>query len=92
MAKLIMFYGKECPHCKKMHLVVDKLEKETKVSFEKLEVWHNEKNADMMRSFRDIISPKCGGQLRVPAFINTETKDVMCGEVEYNALKKWAAK
>lgn len=87
-----MFYGKECPHCKKMHPVVDKLEKETKISFERLEVWHNEKNGDMMRSFRDIISSKCGGQLRVPAFINTETKDVICGEVEYNALKKWAAK
>ncbi|MBN1271194.1 MAG: thioredoxin family protein [Candidatus Aminicenantes bacterium] len=91
MAKLIMFHGRECPHCKVMMPLVDKLEKETGLSIEKLEVWHNEKNADLMRSYRDIIEPKCGGQLRTPTFFNTENQDVICGEMEYEKLKEWAS-
>jgi thiol-disulfide isomerase/thioredoxin len=92
MEKMIMFHARECPHCKRMMPLVEKLEKETGVSFEKLEVWHSEKNADLMRSYRSVIAPKCGGQLRTPTFLKTETNDVLCGEVEYDALKKWALK
>lgn len=92
MNKLIMFHGRECPHCKRMMPVVEKMEKETGITLEKLEVWHNEKNADLMRSHREIITSKCGGQLRVPTFINTDTNDVMCGEIEYEKLKEWAMK
>lgn len=92
MKKLIMFHGRECPHCQRMMPLVDRLEEETGVKLERLEVWHNEKNADLMRSFRNIIEPKCRSQLRTPTFLNTETNDVMCGEVEYGVLKKWAAK
>jgi len=90
MSKLIMFHGKECPHCQAMMPVVDKLEKEEGIALDKKEVWHNEKNADLMRSHRDIIEPKCGGQLRTPTFMNTETNDIVCGEVEYKKLKEWA--
>lgn len=92
MSNLIMFHGSECPHCLRMMPLVDKLEKEEGITFEKLEIWHNEENADKMRSLRDIIAPKCGGQLRTPTFLNPETNDVMCGEVEYDALKEWASK
>ncbi len=92
MKKHIMFHGRECPHCRAMMPLVDKLEKETGKSIERLEVWHDEKNADLMRSYRPILTPKCGGQLRVPTFFNTETNDALCGEVEYEKLKEWAAK
>jgi thiol-disulfide isomerase/thioredoxin len=92
MAKLLMFHGRECPHCRRMMPLVEKLEGETSARFDKHEVWHDEKNADMMRSYKSIIAPKCGGQLRVPTFINTETNDVICGEVEYDKLKAWALK
>ncbi len=92
MSKLIMFHGKECPHCQAMMPVVDRLEKEEGIALDKKEVWHNEKNADLMRSHRDIIEPKCGGQLRTPTFMNTETNDIVCGEVEYEKLKEWATK
>ena len=92
MNKLIMFWGRECPHCRNMMPYVDKLENETGIKLEKLEIWHEEKNADLMRSFRDIIEPACGGQLKTPTFLNTETKDVLCGEVEYKKLKEWAIK
>ena len=91
MSKLIMFHGAECPHCRAMHPLVDRLEKETGIAFERLEVWHDEKNADTMRSFRPVISAKCGGQLRVPTFINAETSDAVCGEMTYEQLKEWAS-
>ena len=92
MNERIMFWARECPHCKKMMPYVDKLEEETGIELERLEIWHNEKNADLMRSYKPIIAPKCGGQLRTPTFLNTETEDVICGEVEYEKLKEWALK
>ena len=53
------------------------------VRVERLEVWHNEENARLMRS-RD---RHCGG---VPFFYNDETRETLCGEVPYSELKKWA--
>jgi thiol-disulfide isomerase/thioredoxin len=92
MSKHIMFYARECPHCKVMLPLVERVEKETGVQVERLEVWHNEKNADLMRSYRSILAPKCGGQLRTPTFFNTETNDIHCGEIPYETLKEWATK
>jgi thiol-disulfide isomerase/thioredoxin len=92
MANLLMFHGRECPHCKKMMPLVEKLEAETGVRFDKREVWHEEANADLMRSYKPIIAPKCGGQLKVPAFLNAEAQDAVCGEMEYEKLKEWALK
>jgi len=92
MKKKIMFWARECPHCRNMMPLVDRLIEEEGVEIEKLEIWHNEENADLMRSFKDVIAPKCGGQLRTPTFFNTETNDVICGEVEYVVLKEWALK
>lgn len=92
MNKLIMFHGQECPHCRRMMPLVAALEKETGIVIEKLEVWHNEQNADLMRSYRPVIAAGCGGQLRVPTFFNTETSDLICGEVEYETLKEWASR
>jgi hypothetical protein len=89
---LLMFYGQECPHFKKMLPLVEKLEQDTPIRFDKREVWHDEKNADLMRSYLEIIAPKCGHQLRVPTFLNTDTKDAMCGEVDLEKLKDWASR
>ncbi len=92
MKKFLMFHGQECPHCARMMPLVERLEKETGVAVERLEVWHNEKNAELMRSHRAVITPKCGGQLRTPTFFEPETGEVLCGEVAYEKLKEWAAK
>jgi len=92
MAKLMMFHGLECPHCRRMMPLVERLEKEEGLSFEKYEVWHDEKSADLMRSYREVLAPRCGGQLRTPTFFSPESGDVMCGEVEYERLKAWAKK
>jgi len=92
MANLLMFHGRECPHCKNMMPLVDKFERESGITFDRREVWHDEKNADLMRSFREAIAPKCGKQLRVPTFLNADTKDAVCGEIEYEKLRDWALK
>jgi len=92
MANMFMFHGRECPHCKKMMPLVEKLEQETGILFDKREVWHEEKNADLMRSYRPILTAKCGGQLKVPAFLNPDAGDAVCGEMDYEKLKDWALK
>ena len=91
MAHLVMFHGRECPHCKKMMPLVEKLEQETAVRFEKLEVWHDEKNAAKMRGYKDIIMDASGGILGTPAFIDVKGKRALVGEVSYEELKSWAA-
>ena len=83
--KLFMFFGTECPHCHEMDPLVDKLEKELKVKVEKLETWHNSKNAAFLEKCDTV---GCGG---VPFFFNEKTKKAICGAVDYATLKKWAS-
>lgn len=85
MSHLLEFYGTECPHCVRMHELVEKLEKEEGVKVDTFEVWHNKENEKKMEEipcFND-----CGG---VPFFYNTETKKFICGEANYDIVKKWA--
>ena len=84
MPKLLMFTGLECPHCHDMFPLVERLEKETKLKVQKIEVWHDEKNAVI---FHKLDNGKCGG---VPFFYNEKTKGWICGAVPYNQFKKWA--
>jgi len=81
---LLEFYGTECPHCKRMDLLVSDLEKELKIKLKKYEVWHDEVNAKKMQEY-DL--GYCGG---VPFFYNTETDKYLCGEVDFEDLKAWA--
>lgn len=48
--KIILFYGQECPHCKDVddYIVQNKIEE--KVRFRKLEVWHDQGNANLLLS------------------------------------------
>lgn len=88
---LIEFWGRECPHCDKMKPIVEQLEKEEGIKVEKLEVWHNEENRKRQEEkFGDIIKPACGGFIGVPAFVNTDTNKVLCGEATLEELKEWA--
>lgn len=84
MGELLMFTGQECPHCEVMKPLVAKLEKELKVKVDKLEVWHNAKNAQMMQQYD---KGRCGG---VPFFFNKKTGKFICGSVPYEKLKSWA--
>jgi hypothetical protein len=89
--KIIMFHGASCPHCHKTMPHVDRLIKEG-VEIEKKEVWENDKNAEKMRGFKDLIVPACGDGLGVPSFVDVENKKAICGEQTYEELKAWLEK
>ncbi|HLD15850.1 MAG TPA: thioredoxin domain-containing protein [Candidatus Nanoarchaeia archaeon] len=84
MGGLLEFTGRECDHCNEMDPLVEKLEKELKIKVEKLEVWHNSKNAEILRK---LDNGKCGG---IPFFFNENTKKFICGATSYEKLKAWA--
>lgn len=81
---LLEFYGEGCHYCLEMEPLVEQLEKETGVTVEKYETWHNEENA---KKLDEIDRDLCGG---VPFFYNTETKKFICGGTDYQELKEWA--
>ena len=64
--------------------LVERLEEEEHVNVAKLEVWHNEANANRMKQYD---KGYCGG---VPFFFNQKTGKWICGEADYERLKKWA--
>lgn len=82
--ELLDFYGTECVHCREMDPLVEKLEKEQDITVKKIEVWHNSKNAELMRQYD---KGYCGG---VPFFYNTKTGKWICGSTSYEKLKAWA--
>jgi len=84
MSDLIEFYGTECPHCKDMEPLIARLEKETGLTIERLEVWHNSKNAKLMEQFDKGF---CGG---VPFFFNKKNGKWICGSTTYDKFKAWA--
>ncbi|MBI4896702.1 MAG: hypothetical protein HY832_04110 [Candidatus Aenigmarchaeota archaeon] len=83
-ARLLEFYGIDCPHCVKMESLVKKLKKEEKITIEQLEVWSNPKNAELMQQYDTGL---CGG---VPFFFNTKTRKFICGSTTYEKFKQWA--
>ena len=84
MGDLIEFYGTECVHCKDMEPLIEKLEKEEGIKIERLEVWHDSKNAELLQK---LDNGKCGG---VPFFYNNKTGKWICGSADYEKLKAWA--
>ena len=84
MSHLLEFYGTECPHCDRMHELVEKLEKEQGLEVERIEIWHNKENEKRMI---ELDCDRCGG---VPYFYNTKNDKWLCGEVSYKELKEWA--
>jgi thiol-disulfide isomerase/thioredoxin len=84
MSNLLEFYGEECPHCQRMRVLTDEIEKEHNVVIERVEVWHNKENeARMLECDKEL----CGG---VPFFYNTENDKWLCGEVTKEELTAWA--
>jgi len=67
-----------------MEPLVERLETEEGVSIGRLEVWHHEANAKIMREYD---KGYCGG---VPFFFNKKTGKWICGEADYERLKQWA--
>jgi len=67
-----------------MEPLVGRLEEEEGVHIAKLDVWHNEQNAKLMK---EVDHGYCGG---VPFFYNKKTGKWICGEADYDRLKNWA--
>jgi len=67
-----------------MEPLVERLETEESVKVARLEVWHNEANAKLMKEYD---KGYCGG---VPFFFNKNTGKWICGSADYERLKKWA--
>lgn len=89
-SRLIVFWGRECPHCHVMMPLVERLEREEGVKFQKLEVWHNEENARKMRALANVIKSACGGFLGTPTFYDPQRDEAICGEQQYEVLREWA--
>ncbi len=64
--------------------LVERLEDEAGVKVAQLEVWHNEANLKVMKEYD---KGYCGG---VPFFFNKKSGKWICGEADYERLKKWA--
>jgi len=94
MEKRYYFFGQECPHCIRMHPIVEKMEKSTGVKLSRFEVWHHPENVKIMQKFEAKISEACGEGvgLATPAFFNEETGEALCGEQKFETLKEWAVK
>lgn len=81
--RLIFFWGRECPHCAKLHPIVtevsEMLSKDGGDGITELEVWHSDENAKLMRSYGNALKEACGGSLGVPALYNERSKKALCG-------------
>ena len=82
----VEFYGEECPHCKAMVPIVLQVEQDTGITFQKLEVWHNDTNQKTMVMHAEDIQRDCG-MLGVPAFYAFKTGKAICGEKTAEQLK-----
>jgi hypothetical protein len=67
-----------------MDPLVKRLENEVDSKVERLEIWHNEGNAKLMKEYD---KSHCGG---VPFFFNKRTGKWICGSTDYDQLKEWA--
>jgi hypothetical protein len=93
--RLLFFWGRECPHCAKLHPTVtevsDQLSHDGGQGITELEVWHSDENAKLMRSYGDIIKKACGGSLGVPALYNERSKKALCGmTTTKEQILRWA--
>lgn len=82
---LFFYYGTECPHCEKMMPLVEKVENETGLVIEKVEVWHNDERLKELESIPE--QKDCGG---VPFLWNEKTRKSICGEATVEEIKSWA--
>jgi thiol-disulfide isomerase/thioredoxin len=81
---LLEFYGTECVHCREVEPLLERLEDELGVTVTRLEVWHNQENATLLKKYDQGF---CGG---VPFFYNTRTTKWLCGDLSYEVLRTWA--
>lgn len=92
MNNLLFFVGTDCPHCESMKPLVAKLEFDTGIRLDMRDVWANESDYRLLENYRAVViktDPECDG---LPFFYDRNGGSYLCGEVNYNTLKDWAAK
>jgi hypothetical protein len=67
-----------------MEPLIERLKDEEDIEIARLEVWHNQDNANLLRQYDQA---RCGG---VPFFYNTKTNKWLCGSASYDKLREWA--
>lgn len=87
---IVLFYGQGCPHCKNVDDFVAQNKIEDKVKFTRLEVWHNQGNAELL------VNVATGCKLDVtngvPVPFLYDGKNCLTGDVEIiNFFKNAAA-
>jgi len=80
--RLLMFYEEKCDPCVVMEPIVVKLERELGAKIDRLEVWYNQSNRQLL--------DKYAGFATVPFFYNEKTDQKISGETDYETLKSWA--
>lgn len=83
-SNLVLFYGRECPHSKKVEKIVLEFEKRFGKIL-KLEVWHDSENKKTMKEIPEF--RQCNG---TPFFFNKDNKKFICGECNLDQLEDWA--
>jgi len=93
-SNIILFYGRECPHCQDLDKFLAENQMTEKVKFDRLEVFHNPKN----RAILTEKAKKCGieneQEIGVPFLYNIEDNECFTGtpEIEDFFVKKTQTK
>ncbi len=87
MSHLIMFFGTDCPSCESMKMLTQKMFHEYGIVVDMHDVWKSESDYRVMENYIQMYCPDCPG---IPVFMNTETNQIICGEVSYKVLCNWA--
>ena len=88
---IVLFYGKECPHCIKVEDYVTQNKVEDKVKFSRLEVWHDAKNAALLGNVaKDICKLNVGDGVAVPFLYDGNGKCLVGDEDVINFFKEKA--
>lgn len=83
---VIEFYGETCPHCVTMGPIVDEVNEALGGEIKRLEVWEHPENEAIMKQYSELIEMACGGFAAVPSFVNTQTKQALCGVQDKETL------
>jgi thiol-disulfide isomerase/thioredoxin len=90
MNNKLFFYGTDCPHCDAMRPLIAKLAFDTEITLDERDVWTSQADFRIYENYQDSVKkkdPECDG---LPFFYDVKTKEYLCGEVSYRALKTWA--
>ncbi len=91
-ADFAQFYGATCQHCKSMEPIVKQVEEETGIQFEKVEVWENNQNAQLMLLYKNEILNDCkldAEKRQVPVFLSVKHRKAVCGKMTKEQLKQF---